>query len=73
MASIIKPKQCKVCKDILPAHWDGESYFGDAKTKIITDSEGRQWSGKTCAACNVKRTRDNMKRLRESRKVSDEC
>lgn len=65
----IKAKWCKVCKIVKPAYFAG--IRNDGKTKIYTDSDGKQWSGRICSVCQVIITRQNMQKLREKRKFND--
>lgn len=62
----LKAKFCKLCKIVKPAYFAG--IRNDGKTKIYTDADGRQWSGKCCSTCNVVRARNIMQTTRAKRK-----
>jgi hypothetical protein len=42
--------------------------YPDGKNKKFTDDSGKLWNGSVCGDCNVKRSLENMKKLRTKRK-----
>lgn len=57
---------CKRCGLLKPRIQSG--IYPDGKNKKFTDDSGKLWNGSVCGDCNVKRSLENMKKLRAKRK-----
>jgi hypothetical protein len=57
---------CKRCNLLKPRILVG--LYPDGKNKKFTDDSGKLWNGSVCGDCNVKRSLENMKKLRTKRK-----
>lgn len=58
---------CKQCG--LPKEAFMRGYFPNFKDKRWVDKEERQFSGLTCPDCQVRRSKTNMKKLRDKNEV----
>lgn len=54
---------CKLCDTLKARTLVGK--FPDGKNKKFSDESGKLWNGSVCGTCNVKRSHENMKRLRQ--------
>lgn len=61
---------CKLCNELKDRIQSG--IYPDGKNKKHVDESGKLWNGSVCGVCNVKRSHDNMKRLRAKRREKGE-
>lgn len=59
--------QCRKCGKLEVRRQDG--YFPDGRNKRFVNAEGKQWSGRACPDCVLKRVRTQVKEKRQ--KVKD--
>lgn len=58
--------KCKICNELKLRIMIGR--YPNGKNGKFVDATGKQWSGRTCPACNTSKAKNNMQRLREQRK-----
>lgn len=54
---------CKICGEMKTRTMVGK--YPDNRNKKFTDESGKLWNGSVCGVCNVKRSHENMKKLRQ--------
>jgi hypothetical protein len=54
---------CKLCNLLKDRILIGK--YPDNKNKKYTDDLGKLWNGSVCGSCNVKRSHENMKKIRQ--------
>jgi rubredoxin len=57
---------CRECLTQKTAFLAGK--YADGINKIWVDEEGKRWNGRVCPVCHQGKAKDNMKKLRETRK-----
>jgi len=60
---------CKLCGILKDRIETGK--YPDNKNKKHVDESGKLWNGSVCGTCNVKRSHENMKKLRARRKENE--
>jgi hypothetical protein len=60
---------CKICKVLKDRIETGK--YPDGKNKKTVDETGKLWNGSVCGSCNVKRSHENMIKLRARRKSNE--
>lgn len=63
MEKEVQKKICKVCNVLKERIFDG---MFDKKNKRWVNESGQLWNGLVCAECQVLKTKDNMKKLRNA-------
>ena len=59
----INKRHCKICLNLKQRILNGK--YPNGKDSCWVDENSRQWNGKVCPDCNVKRCKDTMKKVRE--------
>ena len=54
---------CKICGELKIRTMVGK--YPDNRNKKFADESGKLWNGSVCGSCNVKRSHENMKKLRQ--------
>jgi hypothetical protein len=62
-------RRCKACGALKTRTLVGKF---DKLNKKWSDETGKLWNGSVCPVCNVGRSRDNMRKVRDLRKQLDE-
>lgn len=65
----IDVSKCRKCGKLEIRRQDG--YFPDNRNKRFVNSEGKQWSGRACPDCVLKRVRTQVKEKRQKAKDAD--
>lgn len=60
---------CRKCGKLEVRQQDG--YFPDGRNKKFVNAEGKQWSGRACPDCVIKRVRTQIKERRQKAKNAD--
>lgn len=61
--------QCRKCGKLEVRKQDG--YFPDGRNKRFVNAEEKQWSGRSCPDCVIKRVRNQIKEKRQKVKNAD--
>lgn len=60
---------CRKCGGLEVRKQDG--YFPDGRNKRFVNTEGAQWSGRSCPTCVRKRVKETIKEKRQKAKNAD--
>lgn len=61
-------RHCKICNELKSRILDGKY---NAKDKRYKDENGKLWNGKICPSCQKRKTRDNMRSLRDKQRSQE--